>query len=103
MVFWLLTWLAEFFFSRKRSQASSQLYECGFRSVSDLGLQADLGLSLAAAFLILYDAEFAFLAPAIFSLGQAGLGAAQVLLIFIFLIGLSLAYDLSREGLSYVV
>lgn len=67
MIFWLLTWLAERFATRKHQKAKQQFYECGFRSISDLNIQINLNFSLVCVFLILYDVEFTFLFPFLFN------------------------------------
>lgn len=100
LVFWLLTWVSEWFFQRKRQQAKAQFYECGFQSVSDLNIQINVNFSAVCVFLILYDVEFVFLLPALFNLGQAVFSAYLALGGFLLFILVSLVYDANQGALG---
>ena len=66
IIFWLLTWGAEYFFKKKNHLTKKHFYECGFRTLSDLNIQINLNFSMMCIFLILYDIEFTFLFPLLF-------------------------------------
>lgn len=103
MIFWLLTWLAERFSTRKHQKAKQQFYECGFKSISDLNIQINLNFSLVCVFLILYDVEFTFLFPLLFNFQCVDAVALYAFIWFIALIILSLVYDLSHTAVSTTV
>ena len=44
-----------------------QFYECGFKAISDINIQINLNFAMLCIFLILYDIEFTFLFPILFS------------------------------------
>ena len=67
IIFWLLTWGAEYFFTKKTHLTKKQFYECGFRTLSELNIQINLNFSMLCVFLILYDIEFTFLFPILFN------------------------------------
>ena len=67
MIFWILTWIAEYFFKTKNNKNKSQTYECGFKSISELNIQININFSIVCSFLILYDVEFIFLYPIFFN------------------------------------
>ena len=68
LIFWLLTWLTEYFFKKKVHLTKNQFYECGFRTLSELNIQINVNFSLLCIFLILYDIEFTLLFHILFAL-----------------------------------
>lgn len=102
-IFWLLTWAAERFSTRKNQRAKRQFYECGFKSISDLNIQINLNFSLVCVFLILYDVEFTFLFPLLFNFQYIDAVAFYMFISFISLIILSLVYDLSHTAVNTTI
>jgi NADH:ubiquinone oxidoreductase subunit 3 (subunit A) len=100
LIFWLLTWLTEWFFQKKNHVSKGQLYECGFRAISDINIQINLNFSMVCVFLILYDVEFTFLFPLLFNSAFADAGAFYIFFSFIFFILISLVYDLNQHSLG---
>jgi NADH:ubiquinone oxidoreductase subunit 3 (subunit A) len=98
LIFWALTWIAEYFFSKKEQLTKKQFYECGFKSVSDLNIQINLNFSLVCVFLILYDVEFTFLYPALFNFYSIDNLGFYIFLMFISFLLLALIYDLSHTA-----
>ena len=68
LIFWLLTWLTEYFFKKKQHLTKNQFYECGFKTLSELNIQINVNFSLLCVFLILYDIEFTLLFPFLFNI-----------------------------------
>lgn len=101
IIFWLLTWGAEYFYTKKNHVSKKQFYECGFRTLSELNIQINLNFSLVCVFLILYDVEFTFLFPILFNFWNCFFFEFVILLIFFFLIILSLYYDYIYNALSW--
>lgn len=101
LIFWLLTWGSEYFFSKKTNLTKKQFYECGFRTLSELNIQINLNFSMLCVFLILYDIEFVFLFPILFNFYNIYLVEIIILFIFIYLIVLSLYYDWQFNSLSW--
>lgn len=98
MIFWGLTWLGEWYANPKDHKTKAQVYECGFKALSDLNLEVNLNFSLVCAFLILYDVEFTFLFPLLFNfslLTSAGVFVSGAF--FLFLI-LALYYDVHSNA-----
>ena len=100
MIFWLLTWIAEYFFSSKNNKQKHQTYECGFKSISELNIQLNLNFSLVCVFLILYDVEFIFMYPFFFNFFLVNHVAFLLFLFFTFFIFYSLVYDNVQNTLS---
>jgi NADH:ubiquinone oxidoreductase subunit 3 (subunit A) len=100
LIFWLLTWLTEWFFQKKNHVSKSQLYECGFKAISDVNIQINLNFSIVCVFLILYDVEFLFLFPLLFNISFANFLVFFIFFIFIFFILISFIYDLNQNALS---
>ena len=100
-IFWLLTWGAEYFFTKKSHLSKKQFYECGFRTLSDLNIQINLNFSMLCVFLILYDIEFTLLYPILFN--YASISVLEVFFLFFFLsiIIFSLYYDWQFNMLSW--
>ena len=101
IIFWLLTWGAEFFFTKKVHLAKKQFYECGFRTLSELNIQINLNFSMLCVFLILYDIEFTFLFPLLFNFSSIFILEFFIILFFISLIVFSLYYDWQFNALSW--
>jgi NADH:ubiquinone oxidoreductase subunit 3 (subunit A) len=99
-IFWLLTWVAEWFYQKKDQVSKKQFYECGFKSISDLNIQINLNFSLVCIFLILYDVEFVFLFPFLFNFLIATSVSFYIFIFFMFILVLSLVYDLSHAALN---
>jgi len=100
MIFWIITWLAEWFYNKKEQTAKKQFYECGFKSISDVNIQLNLNFSLVCVFLILYDVEFTFLFPLLFNFSMLDNLSFYMFLFFISLLILALVYDLSHTAIS---
>ncbi len=101
LIFWLLTFLSEAFYSKKNQFSKKQFYECGFKSITDLNLQINLNFSLIAIFLILYDVEFTFLFPFLFNFSFLSSTAIIFFFFFILLLLLCLIFDLQLNSLSW--
>lgn len=103
LIFWFLTWIAEYFFKSKNNKNKTQVYECGFKSIAELNIQINLGFSIVCSFLILYDVEFIFLYPIFFNFFFFSFLIFFLILFFIFFIFFSLVYDLIQNSLSLTI
>ena len=101
IIFWLLTWGAEYFYTKKESLAKKQFYECGFKAISELNIQININFSMLCVFLILYDIEFTLLFPILFSFTNISMFEFFLFFFFIFLIIISLIYDWQNNALSW--
>jgi len=101
LIFWLLTWIGEFFFTKKNHSTKKNFYECGFKSVSDINIQINFNFSMICVFLILYDIEFTLLIPVFFNLFYISYFNFLLILLFISLIILSLIYDWQLNALNW--
>merc|ERR1711976_797470 len=70
IIFWALTWVAEYFYSKKNHLTKRQFYECGFKSNIDLDIQVNINFPMLCVFLILYDIEFTLLLPFLFNISN---------------------------------
>lgn len=101
IIFWLLTWGAEYFYTKKNHLSKKQFYECGFKTLSELNMQININFSMLCIFLILYDIEFTFLFPILFNMLNISIFEYLFLIIFILFIILSLLYDWQFNALSW--
>jgi len=101
LIFWLLTWIAEYFFKKKIHLTKKQLYECGFRTLSELNIQSNLNFSMICVFLILYDIEFVFLFPLFFNFYYLNFLSLIIFIIFFIFIIYSLYYDYQFNTLNW--
>lgn len=101
VIFWLLTWGAEYFYTNKQQLTKKQFYECGFKAISELNIQINFNFFMLAVFLILYDVEFTLLYPILFNYSLVSLTEFFLVFFFIFLIILSLFYDWIHNVLSW--
>jgi len=99
-IFWALTLLSSYFYKKKNHKTKRNFYECGFKSISDINIQINVNFLMICVFLILYDIEFTFLLPYLFNLQNSFLSQFLFFLIFIFLIVVSLYYDILLNSLS---
>ena len=101
IIFWLLTWGAEFFFKKKVNLTKKQFYECGFRTLSELNIQININFSMLCVFLVLYDIEFTLLFPMLFNFSSIYILELIIISVFISLIIFSLYYDWQFNALSW--
>ena len=101
IIFWLLTWGAEYFFTKKPQLTKKQFYECGFKSISELNIQVNYNFFMLAVFLILYDIEFTFLYPVLFNFSKITIIELLLVFFFFFFIIISLYYDWLTNTLSW--
>ena len=101
IIFWLLVWGAEYFFTKKSHLTKNQFYECGFKAISELNIQINLNFSMMCIFLILYDIEFTLLFPILFNFWNIYILEFTFLILFILLIVYSLYYDWQFNTLSW--
>lgn len=100
-IFWLLTWVGEYFFKKKNHNSKKNFYECGFKSTTDVNIQINLNFSMLCVFLILYDIEFAMLIPVFFNFSFLSNTSFFVLILFILIIVISLIYDWQMNALNW--
>lgn len=101
IIFWMLAWGSEYFFTNKNHLTKKQFYECGFRNLSELNIQINLNFSMMCVFLILYDVEFTLLFPLLFNFWNIYILEFTFLFLFLFLIVMSLYYDWQFNTLSW--
>lgn len=101
LIFWLLTWVGEFFYKKKNHATKRNFYECGFKSTSDVNIQINFNFSMICVFLILYDIEFTLLIPVFFNLYYIFIFQFILIIIFIILIIISLVYDWQMNALNW--
>ena len=101
IIFWVLMWIAEYFYTKKKQTSKYQFYECGFKSTSDVNIQINLNFSMLCVFLILYDIEFTLLFPYLFNIFFTSLNEFIVFLLFTLLIIFSLIYDWQMNSLGW--
>lgn len=98
LIFWLLTWLGEWYANPKEHKTKRQFYECGFKAISDVNIHVNLNFSLICVFLILYDIEFTFLYPLLFNWSTVDALAFFLAGVFIALLIFALIYDLNYNA-----
>ena len=103
VIFWLLTWGAEYFYSKKNHLTKKQFYECGFKANAELNIQININFPMLCIFLILYDIEFTLLLPLLFNISSISLIEFFLFVLFILLIVLSLIYDWQFNALNWQV
>lgn len=101
IIFWLLTWGAEYFYTNKHQLTKKQFYECGFKALSELNIQINLNFFMLAVFLILYDVEFTFLFPILFNYSIFSSIEFTFTFLFLLFIVASLYYDWLHSVLSW--
>ncbi len=101
IIFWLLTWGAEYFFTKKPQLTKKQFYECGFKSISELNIQVNYNFFMLSVFLVLYDIEFTFLYPVLFNYSKISIFEFILFFFFFFFIVISLYYDWLTNTLSW--
>ena len=101
IIFWLLSWGAEYFFTNKTHLTKKQFYECGFKTLSELNIQINLNFTMLCVFLILYDVEFTMIFPLLFNFTQVTFFEYFIFIIFLLLILVSLVYDWQMHTLNW--
>jgi len=101
IIFWLLTFLGEYFFKGKNHKTKKNFYECGFKSVNDIDLQFNFNFLIICVFLVLYDIEFILMMPFLVNLYYVNFFSLIVFLTFFILIIISLLYDWQANALNW--
>lgn len=102
-IFWLLTFLAKYFYSNKNYNNKLNYYECGFRSLTNIKIKYKINYILLLLFLLIYDGEFIILIP--FSLNITLLNFEVIFLLFIFFFWLviTLLFDYTYKAIEWQV
>jgi len=103
LIFWLLTWLGEYFYFKKEEYSKKSSYECGFKNNTNVNIQINLNFAIVCVFLILYDIEFAFLIPFYFNVMQTCYWNFFCFNFFLICIFTSLIYDFQSSALNWTV
>jgi len=103
ILFWVLTFVGEYFFKPKQHKTKKNFYECGFKSTVDINLQTNFNFILYTIFLILYDIEFLFFLPFFINLNSINDVAFLALILFSYLIIFSLIIDFLLYGLKWKI
>ena len=93
IIFWFLLYASSFFYKIKNQISKRHFCECGFKSLSDINIQININFTMLCIFLILYDIEFTLIFPILFNTQCIYFVQFLTILLFIFLIIISLFYD----------
>lgn len=99
-IFWLLTFLGEYFYTDDFYEFKNQFYECGFQAVNEINLQINFNFIIFASFLILYDVEFMLAVPFIFNINYITQDSVLIFLIFLIFFLCSFFYDWYLRSLN---
>lgn len=102
-IFWILTFIGEYFYKKNSQPYKNQFYECGFLITNDIDIQIHFNFLLLAGFLIIYDIEFMFLLPFIFNVYYVSFIHFITLFLFLFLFLFSLFYDWNIKALNWQI
>jgi NADH:ubiquinone oxidoreductase subunit 3 (subunit A) len=86
LIFWSLTWVAEYFYTKKNHLTKKDFYECGFKSNTELNIQININFPMLCVWCVEYDIEFTLLFPMLFNITNVTLTEFLLLIIFVFLI-----------------
>ena len=76
-------------------------YECGVETMGPTWVQFKVGYYLFAILFLLFDVEVAFLVPWAVVFGEIGTVALIEILVFLFILGLGLAYAWKKRALRW--
>lgn len=102
MIFYILTNLYAYSFSRTGlADLYREFYECGFRAVPDTRIAIDIQFSILGLIFLLYDMEVVILVPLIVNSQSLFFSSYLILLLIIFILGLSYWYEWERFALQW--
>ena len=81
--------------------AKREPYECGVETIGPTWVQFNVGYYLFAILFLLFDIEVAFLVPWAVVFKEMGTIALVEILIFLFILGLGLAYAWKKRALKW--
>lgn len=103
-IFWLLTFLAKFFYSNKYSNHKYNFYECGFKHNTKATPVYEINYLLIVLFVLIYDGEFLILLPLTLNRDLAKTWMfACVAIVFVVWLVLALLFDYSFKALEWQV
>lgn len=101
IVFWLLTIFGSLLFEKTEYKYKEDIYECGFKSTSDINFNLNYSFLISAIFLLIYDIELIFLIPFLFNYDIFNYNVLFIFFIFIFFIFLTLILDILTNSIKW--
>lgn len=95
--------LYSFFFSRwGKSVFYRDFYECGFRSINDNKVVLDIQFSIVGIIFLIYEMEIVLFVPIILNMYSISFYFLLIILLSLFILGISYWYEWDRYGLNWV-
>lgn len=98
---WFITFLGSYLYNSKHDLNRDVQFECGFFSTSKLTPEFNFNFVVSAMFLILYDIEFALFVPYVFNINYVHNVIYLTLLLFFFIVVLTLIFDIKSNILKW--
>lgn len=92
-IFWLLTFIAKYYYSNKFYSFKLNFYECGFKSLNKFQISYPINFILLILFLLLYDGEFLIIIPLSLNIAISSFASLVLFLYFLIWLHLTLLLD----------
>lgn len=102
LLFWVVSFLNFLTIRNKNYYLSNTIYECGFKSVTNINLSIKIGSIIAVIFLIMYEIEFILLIPIFFNTNfLSNVSLLNLIFFFIFLV-LTFYLDIYLNAIKWI-
>jgi NADH-quinone oxidoreductase subunit A len=97
----LANFLSNLLSHKSDNPAKREPYECGIETIGPTWIQFKVGYYLFAILFLIFDVEVAFLIPWAVVYKEIGTVALVEIIIFLFILGLGLAYAWKKRALKW--
>ncbi len=97
----LANFLSNLLSHKSDNPAKREPYECGIETIGPTWVQFKVGYYLFAILFLIFDVEVAFLIPWAVVFKEVGTVALVEIIIFLFILGLGLAYAWKKRALKW--
>ena len=100
IVFWLLSFIATFFYKDDNNYIENSFYECGFKSITDFNFKININIYLMILLIVLYELEILFLVPVLINPCHIYNGIIQFYF-FLFILFITISIDVVSDSIKW--
>lgn len=102
VLYWFSIFYSLFFSKAGKSIFYRDFYECGFRAITDNKVILDIHFSIIGIIFLIYEMEIILFVPIFINMYNISFNLLIIILLSLFILGLSYWYEWERYGLNWV-
>ena len=99
---WIITYFGYVFRKNFINKEKFDIYECGFKTISNINLELNYSTIIISMFLILYEFEMFLFVPFFFNVHFWNYETCIFLALYIFIINMSILLDVKFNSLKWL-